>query len=80
MDTRTSIRIFDENIEFIGEVDNYTSLLYTRKWHGINEFEFHVKEFNQTLYKKGNLIMLNTDGTRVGVIKHIEYRLSLIHI
>lgn len=73
MDTRTSIRIFDENIEFIGEVDNYTSLLYTRKWHGINEFEFHVKDYDKTLYKKGNLIMINTDGIRSGVIKHIEY-------
>lgn len=72
MDKRVSIRIFDKDINFIGEVDAYTSLFYIRKWNTYNECEFHVTNYNKELFKKNNIVMLNNDTTKVAVIKHIE--------
>jgi len=66
------IRIFDKDINFLGEVDNFTSLFYISKWETYGEFEFHIKDFNRELIKKGNIIMLDKDGTRAGVIEHFE--------
>ena len=40
MDRRVAIRIFDKNLNFIGEVDNFTSLFYIRRWYKYGEFEF----------------------------------------
>lgn len=71
MDT-VSIRIFDKNINFIGEVDDFTSLIYTRKWETYGEFEIHLFVNKIALMKKGNIIMLNNDGYRTGVIEHLE--------
>ncbi|WP_346935302.1 hypothetical protein [Clostridium sp.] len=73
MDTNNdSIRIFDKNINFLGEIDSYTSLLYISKWETYGEFEFHVSNFNKELLQKGNIIMLGKDGNRTGVIEHFE--------
>lgn len=72
MDKNVSIRIFDKNLNFLGEIDSYTSLFYIRKWESYGEFEFHISEIDINLIKKGNIIMLNKDGYRTGVIEHIE--------
>lgn len=72
MDSNINIRIFDRNINFLGEVDDFTSLFYIRKWETYGEFEFHIPKIDRTLIKKGNIIMLNKDGNRTGVIEHIE--------
>lgn len=72
MDTRVSIRIFDKDINFLGEVDLYTSLFYISKWETFGEFEFHVRELPKDLIKKGNLIMIGNDGNRAGVIEYVE--------
>lgn len=72
MDKRVSIRIFDKDINFIGEVDTYTSLFYIRKWHKYSEFEFHMPTMNKELFKQGNIIMLNNDVYRTGIIEYIE--------
>lgn len=74
MDTNVSIRIFDKNLNFLGEIDSYTSLFYIRKWENYGEFEFHMAEVDISLIKKGNIIMLNKDGYRTGVIEHIEIK------
>lgn len=69
---RISIRVFNENIDFLGEVDVFTSLFYISKWETYGEFEFHIKDLHEDLLKKGNIIMLNNDGNRAGVIEYIE--------
>lgn len=66
------IRIFDRDINFLGEVDNFTSLFYISKWETYGEFEFHIKNFNKELIAKGNIIMFGKDGNRTGVIEHFE--------
>ncbi|MSS43170.1 hypothetical protein FYJ27_05415 [Anaerosalibacter bizertensis] len=69
-----NIRIFDKDINFIGEVDNYTSLFYISKWENFGELEFHVSNSNidRDLMKKGNIIMIDNDGSRTGVIEYVE--------
>lgn len=69
---KVSIKIFDKDINFLGEVDNFTSLFYLRKWNSYSEFEFHVCKNNKELFKCGNIIMLNNDVCRAGVIEYIE--------
>lgn len=73
MDTNTiKIRVFDKDINLLGEIDNFTSLIYIRKWETLGEFEFHLSFTDKNLIKKGNIILLNNDGNRAGVIEYIE--------
>ncbi|MGY5237929.1 siphovirus ReqiPepy6 Gp37-like family protein [Clostridium tertium] len=72
MDTNFNIRVFDKDINFLGEVDNFTSLFFIRKWETYGEFEFHLSNIENKFIKKGNIIMLNKDGSKAGVIEHIE--------
>ncbi|MGL5713674.1 MAG: Gp37-like protein [Paraclostridium sp.] len=69
---KVNIRIFDKDINFVGEVDKYTSLFFIRKWSTYGEFEFHVEKMNNELFKLGNIIMINNDSKISGVIEHIE--------
>lgn len=69
---KINIRIFDKNINFLGEVDNFTSLFYVRKWSTYSEFEFHISKNSKELFKRGNIIMLNNDVYRTGVIEYVE--------
>lgn len=72
MDTNFNIRVFDKDINFLGEVDNFTSLFFIRKWETYGEFEFHLSTIDNNLIKKGNIIMINKDGSKAGIIEHIE--------
>lgn len=67
-----TIRIFDRNLNFLGEVDNFTSLLFTRRWNTYGEFEFHIEDFDKELIKKGNIIMVDNDESKCGIIEYIE--------
>lgn len=73
MDKNINIRIFDNKITFLGEVDNYTSFFIILKWETYGEFEFHVTAKYLNILKKGNFIMINKDGKRSGVIEEIEF-------
>lgn len=66
------IRFFNRELDFLGEIDEYTSLIYTRKWESYGEFELHLSDIDKNLIKKGHIIMLAKDGNRAGVIEHIE--------
>lgn len=71
MDTN-NIRFFNKELDFIGEVDEYTSLIFIRKWNTYGSFEIHTSDFYKELFVKGNYIMLGKDGSKTGVIEHIE--------
>lgn len=73
MDTNIiNIRVFDRDINFLGEIDNFTSLLYIRKWETFGEFEFYLSFINKDLIKKGNIVIINNNGSSAGVIEYIE--------
>lgn len=68
----SSIRIFNEDLEFIGEIDEFFSLYFIRKWSTYGEFEFHVRNFNKELLKRGNIILIDNDMSKAGIIEYIE--------
>jgi hypothetical protein len=72
------IRIITPNFELLGEIDNYTSLQFTRRWSDVGEFELHVNRYMQHADKlqKNNLIILGGQTNKVGIIKHREIALD----
>ena len=66
------INVFDKEMKFLGKVDRYKSLIYVRKWQSYGSFEFHVPKPDPTLYADGNLIVLDEDPERCGVIRYNE--------
>ena len=58
-------------ITLTGEIDQYTSLLFTRSWQGVGEWEFHMMGTNPIALKEGNLILLDSDG-RAGIIRSVN--------
>ena len=68
----TALRVFSPELELLGEIDDYESLILTRPFHGVGSFELHINlnKPNATALQKGRLIMLSPD--KVGMIKHYE--------
>lgn len=69
---RIDVRFFNQQLELIGDIDDYTALTYTRKWTTYNTFEMHVSKFDGELIRRGNFIMLNNDRYRSGIITYFE--------
>lgn len=69
---RVDVRFFNQQLELIGDIDDYTALTYTRKWTTYNTFEMHVSKFDGELIRRGNFIMLNNDRYRSGIITYFE--------
>ena len=66
------LRIYNSNMEFLGIIDNYTSLLWTRKYYETGTFELQMpfSLSNYALIEEGNLIW--KDGSKeAGVIEYI---------
>lgn len=69
---RVDVRFFNQQLELIGDIDDYAALTYTRKWTTYNTFEMHVSKFDGELIQRGNFIMLNSDRYRSGIITYFE--------
>lgn len=65
-----SIKILSQDIQLLNEIDLYTSLQLTRSWQGVGSFELHIIG-NPKNIQKGNLIMLDNNGHRAGIIRAI---------
>ncbi len=68
-----SIRVIDTKFNLIAEIDDYESLIWTRRWHKPGEFEVHInanKQSAETL-QKGCLILAEQ---KAGIILHRELR------
>lgn len=72
------IRVLTPQLDILTEIDNYESLIFTRRWHRPGEFEMHINRHKKDTDKlqKGNLIMLDKDRHKVGIIKHKEIALD----
>lgn len=66
------IRFFDAKLNFIGEIDDYISLIYHRKWNTFSTFEIHIKEFYLDLFRKGHIITIGNNASQNGMIEYIE--------
>jgi hypothetical protein len=72
------IRILTPILDLLAEIDNYESLLYTRRWHEVGEFELRINRYKKhtELLQRGNLIMLDSSRNKVGIIRHREIDLD----
>jgi Siphovirus ReqiPepy6 Gp37-like protein len=72
------IRILTPSLDLIAEIDNYESLLFTRRWHEVGEFELRINRYKRhaELLQRGNLIMLGPSRNKVGIIRHREIALD----
>ncbi|MGM7682663.1 siphovirus ReqiPepy6 Gp37-like family protein [Cytobacillus sp. Hm23] len=68
------IRILTSDMQLLAEIDDYESLIFTRRFHNVGEFELHINRHKQHTDKliKDNLILLGSDLHKVGIIKHRE--------
>lgn len=69
------IRIIDTSFNPLGEIDDYESLIWTRRWHTYGDFELHIninKNSTSTL-QKGNIVLF---GKYPGIILHREIKLD----
>jgi Siphovirus ReqiPepy6 Gp37-like protein len=72
------IRILTPYLDLLAEIDNYESLIFTRRWHEVGEFELRINRHKRhtELLQRGNLIMLGASRNKVGIIKHREIALD----
>jgi hypothetical protein len=72
------IRILTPILDLLAEIDDYESLLFTRRWHEVGEFELRINRHKRhtELLQRGNLIMLGSHRNKVGIIRHREIALD----
>ncbi|MCD3217821.1 hypothetical protein G8S55_11395 [Clostridium botulinum C] len=75
---KVPIRIIDKNFNLLGEIDNYESLIFIRRFSRVGEFELHINLDKQNVdkLKEDNLILLGAYFNKVGIIEHIEKNMS----
>lgn len=73
-----TIRILSIELDLLGEVDNYLSFSFTRKYYTYGEFQLvtNIKVQNADKLNVGNLIMLGNDKSKVGIIRHKEIKIN----
>lgn len=72
------VRVFTPDIELLGEISNYESLMFLRSWHGIGDLELRInryKQYTDTL-QKGNLLVVGNDKHKAYLILHKEIELN----
>ena len=72
------IRILSKELDLLGEVDNYLSFSYTRKYYTYGEFQLvtNIKIQNTDKLNVGNLLMVGNDNKKVGIIRHKEIKIN----
>ncbi|WP_420768768.1 siphovirus ReqiPepy6 Gp37-like family protein [Parageobacillus thermoglucosidasius] len=72
------IRILTPQLDLLAEIDNHESLLFTRRWHEVGEFELRINRYKRhtELLQRSNLIMLGASRNKVGIIRHREIELD----
>lgn len=66
------INIIDRDFNYLGQIDQYSSFIMTKKWHGVGGFELHLHESSPYADKlvKENIIF--TNEKKAYVILHRE--------
>lgn len=72
MEASIIIRFFNKDLDFIGEVDDFTSFIYERKWFTYSNFQLVVENFDKDLFQEGNYIVVNNDPYRSGQITKVN--------
>lgn len=66
------IRVLSQQLQLIGEIDDYESLIFTRSYHDIGEFQITINKKKQNVDKlqKNNFIIIDNDTCKAGIIKY----------
>ncbi len=67
-----NINIIDRDFNFLGQIDNYESLILTKKWHGIGGVELHLNEDTTHADKLQKENIIFTTEKKAYVILHRE--------
>lgn len=69
-----SIRVISPQFELLGEIDDYESLQFIRRFYKVGEFELHINmdKNNTDKLQKNNLIILGGCVNKVGIIMYRE--------
>jgi hypothetical protein len=72
------IRILSPTFDLLGEIDDYESLQFTRRWQRPGEIELHinVNKNNTEALLEDNIIMLGAEPRKVAIIRHREIKLD----
>lgn len=70
-----SIRIFDKDINLLGEIDKFSEFKLIRRFFSLDEFELKLdaNTIHSDKLVLNNLVVLNKDYTKVGIILHREF-------
>lgn len=68
------IRIFNKELELLGEIDNYESLIFNRRFSRIGEFELYINmnKNNVDKLQVDNIILIGNKKNKAGIIMHKE--------
>ena len=74
---RIELYVFDKELNLLGMIDSFTSLLWTRRYNTCGEFELNcdLTKDNLALLQEENIIY-KKDTTECGVISYIDYKLD----
>ncbi|AWZ48461.1 hypothetical protein C3495_06360 [Clostridiaceae bacterium 14S0207] len=75
---KVPIRIIDQNFNLLGEIDDYESLIFIRRFSRVGEFELQINldKNNTDKIQEDNLILLGAYFNKIGIIEHIEKSMS----
>lgn len=70
------VRVIGPEFKLLGEIDTYTSLQWTRRWHKPGDFELHISPQMQgaDALQEGNMIFKATNTSEAAIIgyRHLE--------
>ncbi|NLJ90721.1 MAG: hypothetical protein GX323_07445 [Clostridiales bacterium] len=68
------INIIDRDFNYLGQIDQYSSFIMTKKWHGVGGFELHLHESSPYADKlvKENIIFTREDKAYVILYREIS--------
>lgn len=66
------IKIIDNSFNFLGEIDDYESLIFTRSYSGIGSFELRINANKNSVDKLQNENIIFLTDKKAGVILHRE--------
>lgn len=70
MDVKT-IRFYDKYLNFLGEEDDLTAVIYVSKWNTYGTFEIYCDR-RMPYMQKDNYIIWNYDSRKNGIIKYVQ--------
>lgn len=71
---KVPIRIIDKDFNLLGEIDDYESLIFIRRFSRVGEFELHInlEKNNVDKLQEDNLILLGAYFNKVGIIEFMD--------